>query len=263
MEYFTDQCQKCNIEQKVFISKYGTFCSKCADQVRKRHFYIKNTNLPLIQEKEHNSAYYINGKFDLKLYKKYYAQINKEKIAQFQKEYRENNKEQIKQDKREYYLLNKEHIINKSKEYSINNKEKVRQNHRKWEKNKMQDPIFHLKKVVSHSIRGALKGNKANQSTFKYLTYTVEELKIHLEALFESWMNWNNWGRYIVETWKDDDFSTWTWQIDHIIPHSCLPYTSMEDDNFKKCWSLSNLRPYSAKLNLIEGCNRTRHALQQ
>lgn len=27
----------------------------------------------------------------------------------------------------------------------------------------------------------------------------------------------------------------------------------MEDEEFKKCWALSNLRPYSAKQNIIDG----------
>lgn len=27
----------------------------------------------------------------------------------------------------------------------------------------------------------------------------------------------------------------------------------MEDDNFKRCWALENLRPYSAKQNIIDG----------
>ena len=49
------------------------------------------------------------------------------------------------------------------------------------------------------------------------------------------------------------------WHIDHIIPQSLLPYSSMEDDNFKKCWALSNLRPLSAKQNLLDGANRIRH----
>ena len=53
--------------------------------------------------------------------------------------------------------------------------------------------------------------------------------------------------------------STWTWQIDHIILRADLLYTSMEDENFKKCWALSNLRPYSAKQNILDGTNRIRH----
>ena len=72
-------------------------------------------------------------------------------------------------------------------------------------------------------------------------------------------MTWNNQGKYNPEIWNDSDQSTWTWQLDHIIPQSDLPYASMEDDNFKKCWSLENLRPYSAKQNLIDGSKRLRH----
>ena len=72
-------------------------------------------------------------------------------------------------------------------------------------------------------------------------------------------MNWDNWGRFISKKWNDHDKLTWTWQLDHIIPQSDLPYTSMEDDNFKKCWSLDNLRPLSAKQNYLDGINRVRH----
>lgn len=66
-------------------------------------------------------------------------------------------------------------------------------------------------------------------------------------------------GKYDAKLWKDDDKSTWTWNIDHIIPQSDLPYTSMKDENFKICWSLNNLRPYSAKQNIEEGAKKIRH----
>jgi hypothetical protein len=33
----------------------------------------------------------------------------------------------------------------------------------------------------------------------------------------------------------------------------------MDDENFKKCWALENLRPYSAKQNIIDGVTRVRH----
>ena len=72
-------------------------------------------------------------------------------------------------------------------------------------------------------------------------------------------MNWDNWGKYDPKTWNDNDVSTWTWQLDHIIPQSDLPYINMSNKNFNKCWSLSNLRPYSAKQNNIEGSQKTRH----
>jgi len=58
-------------------------------------------------------------------------------------------------------------------------------------------------------------------------------------------MNWDNHGKY--------------WHIDHIMPQSILPYISMEDDNFKKCWALDNLRPLEAIQNMKDGDSRIRH----
>lgn len=90
------------------------------------------------------------------------------------------------------------------------------------------------------------KSNKAGQSILKFINYTIEELKVHIEKkFFDEKMNWENYGTY--------------WHLDHIIPQSDLPYTSMEDENFKLCWSLSNLRSLEAKQNIIEGAKRIRH----
>lgn len=72
-------------------------------------------------------------------------------------------------------------------------------------------------------------------------------------------MNWENYGKYRSNVWNDNDQSTWTWNIDHIIPQSDLPYASMEDNNFQVCWALKNLRPYSSKQNVLDGVTRNRH----
>jgi hypothetical protein len=68
-----------------------------------------------------------------------------------------------------------------------------------------------------------------------------------------------SWGKYNYKNWNDNDPTTWTWQLDHIVPQASLPYTSMKEENFRKCWELTNLRPYSAKQNLLDGSNRIRH----
>jgi len=120
------------------------------------------------------------------------------------------------------------------------------------------------KKCTNEKIRTALKknnGSKQAQSILKFLPYTMIELKNHFESQFESWMSWNNWGKYNAKTWDDNDQSTWAWEIDHIIPQSILPYKSMGDENFQKCWSLKNLRPLNAKCNLIDGASRVRHRI--
>src|ERR1700722_2799542 len=131
-----------------------------------------------------------------------------------------------------------------------------------WGKKKRQDPVKKLKGNISGTINLALKANgssKAGKSFTKYIGYTMNDLKEHLEKQFEPWMNWENRGTYKTNDWDDNDPTTWKWQIDHIKPHSDFQYTSMEEQSFRDCWRLDNLRPYSAKQNLLDGTTRTRH----
>lgn len=135
-------------------------------------------------------------------------------------------------------------------EYRENNREKLNE----FDRNKIKkDVIYKLKRRVSGSIRSYLKENRGGRVMVD-LPYSIEDLKNHIEGLFDaSWMTWQNHGVYNKKTWKDDDPSTWTWQIDHIVAHSKFLYKTTKDDDFKKCWTLTNLRPYSSKQNCIDG----------
>jgi hypothetical protein len=211
------------------------------------------------------------------------------------KQYSEENKKSIKERQNLYYKNNRSYILTKVKNYSDNNKEKIkvynqtdfrkekqrmqrrtdksRQQQKIWCKNnraklnarqnkkRKTNPTCRLHHIISNTINRSIKrtGNKKSSSFTKHILYTIAELKLHIEKQFESWMNWDNHGKYTTDTWDDNDPTTWTWQLDHIIPRSELPYTSMEDDNFKKCWALENLRPLSAKQNLLDGTRRVRH----
>lgn len=190
-----------------------------------------------------NKLYYIN---------------NKDAIINNNKLYYKSNKDKVKLYKLSYYEKNKDKILLKKKKYRELNKEKIKISNRIYEKNKIKNDInFRLKKKISASIRKKIK--KAGVSVVQGLSYSVTDLRIHIESQFESWMNWNNQGVYNKTTWDDNDQSTWVWQLDHIIPHSTFNYSSMEDQSFKECWALSNLRPYSAKQNLLDGINKVRH----
>lgn len=170
-------------------------------------------------------------------------------------EYRKNNPDKIKQSKKDNYWKYK--VV--ACEYKERNKEKIAEYRRAYKKNKYHnDPCLKLRHSISTIVKSALKDNK-NGSILDYLPSSIAELKTHLESLFASWMTWQNHGKYDAKTWNDNDSTTWTWQLDHIIPQSDLPYDSMEHPNFKKCWALDNLRPYSAKQNCIDGAGRVRH----
>lgn len=113
---------------------------------------------------------------------------------------------------------------------------------------KKSDPIFKLRYDINASVTKMLKKNGKNKngsSVLRHLSYTIKELKTHLERQFAPWMNWDNYGSY--------DRNKLTWNIDHIYPQSMLPYDSMDHPNFQKCWALQNLRPLSAIDNMIKG----------
>ena len=98
---------------------------------------------------------------------------------------------------------------------------------------------------IAHNMRIAiwhsLKGNKHGHWE-TLVGYTVDQLREHIESLWEPWMNWDNWG--VCKPGVD------TWQIDHIRPIVSFDITSQECDDFKKCWALENLKPLRAVDNL-------------
>lgn len=130
--------------------------------------------------------------------------------------------------------------------------EKGKSTHRKWQKEKEQyDFMFKLKRRISTLIRSKFK--KKDSSIIELLGYSVLDLRNHLESQFEPWMNFDNYGKYNKDTWDDKDSSTWTWQIDHIVPVSAFCIKEILDEEFRKCYALSNLRPLSSKENILKG----------
>lgn len=88
---------------------------------------------------------------------------------------------------------------------------------------------------VSKSVKKALSGGHIDP-VWDHLDYNPEDLKKHLESRFKSGMDWSNYGK--------------CWVVGHVIPKSSLPYSDFGSDNFKKCWSLLNLRPMKNDENL-------------
>jgi 5-methylcytosine-specific restriction endonuclease McrA len=117
-------------------------------------------------------------------------------------------------------------------------------------KRRITDTHFHMRELLSCHFRLAMKSRGLKKDTktseiFAVLGYTLDELKSHLEGLFEPWMDWSNHGNF--------DKSRPTWQIDHIIPQSSFHFNSIYDPDFKSCWALSNLRPLLSEANNRKG----------
>lgn len=93
---------------------------------------------------------------------------------------------------------------------------------------------------MSIMMRRSLKGNKNGCHWEDLVDYTLEELKVHIENLFQSGMSWDNYGKY-------------GWHIDHKYPISLFNIESYNCEDFKECWSLENLQPLWAMDNWIKG----------
>ena len=152
------------------------------------------------------------------------------------KKWREENFEHIREVQKTYEANNKQNIIQKRQEWRDKNRKKIRKQRRDYMRNRMRnDPIFKMRMNISRDIKKALKQNKNGRHWENIVGYTLQELKNHIESLFQPNMSWNNYGK---------------WQIDHIIPQSFFEFTSYEDTEFKMCWRLENLQPLWAKDNL-------------
>jgi len=132
------------------------------------------------------------------------------------------------------------------------NKVKTRNKWNNWDKHKRDTDIgYRLRRNVMHAICSKMQGRsfekeiRLQKAIFEHLPYTAEELKKHIELQWETWMNWENYGKH--------SYDQLTWQIDHIIPQSKMPFDSFEDSNFKELWSLDNLRPLETIANIKKG----------
>jgi len=229
MSLETDQkvCKICNIEKSIY---YFDVCLKKGNKIYHRA-----------------------------ICKKCFYTKNKDYMVQYAKKYYKSNRDSILDRTSTYHKEHSEEQNERVKKYNKNNRVKI--NYRLKNRG-LLDPSYNLRHNISRAIRTALfasGSSKNNHSCFNYLGYSFVELKEHLKHQFEPWMSWANYGKYNSKIWNDNDPLTWTWNIDHIIPQSKLPYKSMDDENFKKCWSLNNLRPLSSKQNCLDGTKRIRH----
>jgi len=194
-------------------------CIKCNIEKDACEFYASKKAKDGLE----NSCKHCRGKF---------YRDNREAVISYKKEWYQKNKPKIQTK----HLENKDEIAKRKKEYTQKNKEKIREYKRRYNKDKWKkDPSFRLRRsmgILLNSylrIRNLDKGGKGWQNI---LGYTAKDLKKHLEKLFKPGMGWENYGSY--------------WHIDHIRPQIWFKYETINDSEFKKCWSLENLQPLEA-----------------
>ncbi len=157
---------------------------------------------------------------------KRYAKKNKEKLSEYHKEWSKDNRLKLREYHSEWRAKNKEHVVKYGRNYE--------------RERRASDPNYRLAARTRTAVYTCLKERKVNKyrSTFEILGYTLKQLMEHLENKFTDGMTWDNYGE---------------WHVDHIIPMSSFEFESVEDREFKICWSLKNLQPLWGLDNLIKG----------
>ena len=208
-------------------------CTKCLKSKQNNEFNIDKqkkdglTSHCKLCVNAKNKKYYINNKekidYNCNLYT---INLGKEKIKEYHKKYYKKNKTKIKQKVSDYRLDNLDTIkIKKTKYYTDKRK---------------SDFIFKLKTNVRSIVYKAFKRMSYSKKsrTYEILGCSYEQFKQHLESKFESWMNWDNYGKYNGEL-------NYGWDLDHIIPIS----SAKTEDDIIRLNHYTNLQPLCSYTN--------------
>ena len=162
---------------------------------------------------------------------------NKERTREYgikyNKEKRVIDKESMKEYKRQYFKTNKKIIDIKRREKYTSNKDIINIK-------RSENIPKRLNNTIGGLIRQYLKKNNFNKKsrTYQIINCSTIELKEYLESKFESWMTWENYGKYNGKL-------NYGWDIDHIIPMS----SANTEDEIYKLNHYTNLQPLCSKIN--------------
>lgn len=227
-------------------------CTKCNEWKKEAAFYKEKKGKNGLRSKCKSCSildfkrYYNTNKEEMNKKSIEYKKNNPDRIRAIARNWRKINIENCRAYGRKNYQKHRAKILEYQKKYGKQNREEISIRRRKYtQKNKTKrneyvkqcrkDPMVKLKHYISTVIRHSLRGNKNGQKWEILVGYTLQDLRKHLEKLFESGMNWQNHG---------------IWHIDHIIPIYVFNFDKPEDIDFHRCWALSNLRPLWGDQNM-------------
>jgi hypothetical protein len=150
--------------------------------------------------------------------------------------YRSAHKERDRQTKRRYYQAHKEKLCSGVRALYRRDRDRIIKRQVLWNRKARSDPRRRLINHIGRRLTEILNGMKS-QSWRQLVGYEARLLVPHLEAQFEPWMNWANYGT--------------EWHVDHMRPISSFKFP----EEIAQCWALSNLRPLRALDNLRKGAS--------
>ena len=207
------QCTKCGSEK--LLSEFP-LDKRAKDG---RGSWCKECSYKITAEWRRKNRKHING------CRRKWAIANKERLNESRRRRYGEHLEEMREYNNKYWKLN-------GHKYS-----KIR-NRQKTERRRIS-PKLRLSASISRAIWGALNGEKNGRMWEELVGYKFDDLKIHLEQQFSDEMSWDNYGKY--------------WSLDHIRPQSWFSYESANDEEFRQCWALNNLKPMERIENIKKG----------
>lgn len=163
-----------------------------------------------------------------------------EKVKQNNAKWAANNPEKVKNYSKWYYSVNSEERKKYNSKWYSNNPEKIAL-YRSTYYNKIKDDpqkrIFvSMRKACNRVVKQVGLGKKPT-NTFKWVGCSPEQLKAHIESLFQEGMTWDNYGKH-------------GWHVDHI-----RPVSSFKPEEWEQINHYTNLQPLWWRDNLSKSNN--------
>ncbi|MEN6375519.1 MAG: hypothetical protein ABFD75_12195 [Smithella sp.] len=189
-----------------------------------------------------------------------YRKNNLEVLLEKERERREVNAEKIHESSLKWRAANIEKERERGRKRRADNPQQLRRNHQKWEAENIEkerkrgrlnskrrhkslygrDSFFTINTRVRSVLWYSIRKIKKDRHVYDALGWSVSDLIRHLRKLFTPGMTMDALMRGEIH-------------IDHIRPICSFNYNSMDDPEFKQCWSLSNLQPLWAHDNHSKG----------
>ena len=173
----------------------------------------------------------------------------KEKHTKRCRKWRKRNPEKTKEACNKYREKNRLFCNRLSADYKAKHKKYYKEHHKQYMNYKRRTDLkFNLNSKMAIAIGTSLRGNKNGKKWEDLINYTIKDLKERLQNTIPQGYDWR-------------DFLNGELHIDHILPIKLFQFKTPEDEEFKQCWSLYNLRLLSAKENILKRENITNSIL--
>ncbi len=165
------------------------------------------------------------------------ARVEAEREAD--RRWREENREVHRETRRRYYAENAKTGREATRRWLEENPDHYNDYRNK---RRVVDPAFALtlatRNRVYHALRAAVGQPGKSRSTMELLGCSADELRLHLESLWEPGMTWQNWG-------PDG------WHVDHVRPIASFDLSDPEQQ--ARAFHYTNTQPMWADENLSKG----------